>query len=441
MFDTGGISIKPAGGMEDMKGDMGGAAAVVGAMHAIAKRKAKANVVGIIGLVENMPDGKAQRPGDIVTSKSGQTVEIINTDAEGRLVLGDLLTYTSSATIRWSTIDLATLTGAVIVALGHYHAGMYPTTTPSPRSSRPPAMATGDQVWRMPLGKDYDGLIDSKVADMKNTGGRTAGSITAAQFLKRFVGEATWATSISRVPRWAPRTTRSAARSAPVGAGAGASAVLDRFIADNHAVEITMKLYTSKTLSPFGRTVSIVADELGLTEDIEAIDTTVKPTEPNTEFQALNPLRKIPALDTRRRTVLADSPVIVEYLCARVGDTRLLGRGTRERVDDPREVRARPRGDRGGGVRPLRDRGATGRQAWDAWVADLMDKVGAVLPDVRQNLPEAAGRLTIVDISLAALLGYLDFRYPDPRLAGALALAEWLTPLEERPSFEATKPA
>ncbi|WP_226583997.1 leucyl aminopeptidase [Acuticoccus sediminis] len=230
VFDTGGISIKPAGGMEDMKGDMGGAAAVVGTMTAIASRKAKANVVGIIGLVENMPDGNAQRPGDIVRSKSGQTVEIINTDAEGRLVLGDLLTYTIE---RWQpavTIDLCTLTGAIIVALGHYYAGMYATDDAVAAKLSAAGAATGDQVWRMPLAKEYDGLIDSKVADMKNTGGRSAGSITAAQFLKRFVGDANWAhIDLAGTAMGGP--TNEISRTFGTGWGVR---LLERFIADNY---------------------------------------------------------------------------------------------------------------------------------------------------------------------------------------------------------------
>lgn len=194
VFDTGGISIKPAGGMEDMKGDMGGAAAVVGAMHAIAKRKAEANVVGIIGLVENMPDGNAQRPGDIVTSMSGQTIEIINTDAEGRLVLADALWYAQETYKPELIIDLATLTGAIIVALGNEHAGLFCNDDGLAQALDAAGKATGDTVWRMPLGKPYDKLIDSTFADMKNTGGRWAGSVTAAQFLQRFVQDGTkWA--------------------------------------------------------------------------------------------------------------------------------------------------------------------------------------------------------------------------------------------------------
>ena len=192
-FDTGGISIKPAAGMEDMKGDMAGAACVVGLMHALAARKAKVNAVGIIGLVENMPDGKAQRPGDIVTSLSGQTIEIINTDAEGRLVLADLLWYVQDRFKPQFMIDLATLTGAILVALAHEHAGLFSNDDPLSEKLSAAGKQTGEKVWRMPLGSAYDKLIDSKFADMKNTGGRHGGSITAAQFLQRFVNEVPWA--------------------------------------------------------------------------------------------------------------------------------------------------------------------------------------------------------------------------------------------------------
>ncbi|MEW5421818.1 leucyl aminopeptidase [Amorphus sp. 3PC139-8] len=192
VFDTGGISLKPAANMEDMKGDMGGAATVVGLMHALASRKAKTNVVGVIGLVENMPDGNAQRPGDIVAAMDGQTIEIINTDAEGRLVLADALHYTIDRFKPRFVVDLATLTGAVIIALGHHNAGLFTNDDGLAGEFSAAGLATGDQVWRLPLGASYDKLIDSKVADMKNTGGRAAGSITAAQFLKRFVGETPW---------------------------------------------------------------------------------------------------------------------------------------------------------------------------------------------------------------------------------------------------------
>jgi leucyl aminopeptidase len=186
VFDTGGISIKPAAGMEDMKGDMGGAAAVTGLMHTLAARKAKVNAIGIIGLVENMPDGAAQRPGDIVRSMSGQTIEIINTDAEGRLVLCDALTYCQEKFKPEIMINLATLTGAVMVALGQHHAGLFSNDDKLSEALSKAGEITQERVWRLPLDPAYDKMIDSKFADMKNTGGRYAGSITAAQFLKRF---------------------------------------------------------------------------------------------------------------------------------------------------------------------------------------------------------------------------------------------------------------
>ncbi|MCJ8144126.1 leucyl aminopeptidase [Ancylobacter sp. A5.8] len=193
VFDTGGISIKGAAGMEDMKGDMAGAACVVGLMHALASRKAKVNAVGLIGLVENMPDGKAQRPGDIVTSMSGQTIEIINTDAEGRLVLGDVLWYAKERFKPQFMVDLATLTGAIMVALGTEHAGLFSNDDTLAGRLFAAGQNTGEKVWRLPLSSDYDKLIDSRFADMKNTGGRFGGSITAAQFLQRFVGDVPWA--------------------------------------------------------------------------------------------------------------------------------------------------------------------------------------------------------------------------------------------------------
>jgi len=192
-FDTGGISIKPAGNMEDMKGDMAGAACVVGLMHALAARKAKVNAVGAIGLVENMPDGRAQRPGDIVKTMSGQTIEIINTDAEGRLVLADVLHYVRGRFKPKFMINLATLTGAIIVALGQEYAGLFANDDKLVERLSKAGEATGERVWRMPLGPEYDKMIDSKFADMKNTGGRWAGSITAAQLLQRFVGKTPWA--------------------------------------------------------------------------------------------------------------------------------------------------------------------------------------------------------------------------------------------------------
>jgi leucyl aminopeptidase len=192
-FDTGGISIKPAGSMEDMKGDMAGAACVVGLMHALAARKAKVNAIGAIGLVENMPDGNAQRPGDIVTSMSGQTIEIINTDAEGRLVLADVLWYVGQKFKPKFMVDLATLTGAILVALGTEYAGLFSNNDELSDRLTKAGRATGEHVWRMPLGPEYDKQIDSKFADMKNTGGRNGGSITAAQFLQRFVEDIPWA--------------------------------------------------------------------------------------------------------------------------------------------------------------------------------------------------------------------------------------------------------
>ncbi|HYA04263.1 MAG TPA: leucyl aminopeptidase [Xanthobacteraceae bacterium] len=192
-FDSGGISIKPAQNMEDMKGDMAGAACVVGLIHALAARQAKVNAVGAIGLVENMPDGKAQRPGDIVKTMSGQTIEIINTDAEGRLVLADVLHYVNKRFKPKFMINLATLTGAIIVALGQQYAGLFSNDDKLAERLSKAGEATGEQVWRMPLGTEYDKMIDSKFADMKNTGGRWAGSITAAQLLQRFVDKTPWA--------------------------------------------------------------------------------------------------------------------------------------------------------------------------------------------------------------------------------------------------------
>lgn len=193
VFDTGGISIKPAGGMEDMKGDMAGAAAVVGLMHTLASRKAKVNVLGAIGLVENMPDGKAQRPGDIVTSMSGQTIEIINTDAEGRLVLADVLWHVKQAYNPKFMVNLATLTGAIVVALGNHHAGLFSNNDALAQNLTKAGQESGEWLWRMPLGPLYDKDIDSKFADVKNSGGRNAGAITAAQFLQRFVDGCPWA--------------------------------------------------------------------------------------------------------------------------------------------------------------------------------------------------------------------------------------------------------
>ncbi len=186
-FDTGGISIKPAAGMEDMKWDMGGAAAVAGTMLALARRKAQADVIGVCGLVENMPDGNAQRPGDVVTTMSGQTVEVINTDAEGRLVLCDAVTWVQKEYAPATIIDLATLTGAIIISLGHEHAGMFSNDDLLAGQLDAAGKASGDKLWRFPIGPAYDKLIDSPIADMKNVGPRYGGSITAAQFIQRFV--------------------------------------------------------------------------------------------------------------------------------------------------------------------------------------------------------------------------------------------------------------
>jgi leucyl aminopeptidase len=229
-FDTGGISIKPAGSMEDMKGDMGGAACVVGLMQALAARKAKANVVGAIGLVENMPDGNAQRPGDIVTSMSGQTIEIINTDAEGRLVLADVLWYVAKKFKPKFMVDLATLTGAIMVALGTEYAGLFSNNDELAERLMKVGLATGERVWRMPLGPEYDKQIDSQFADMKNTGTRNGGSITAAQFLQRFVDGTPWAhLDIAGTAMGAPKTEINQSW----GSGFGVR-LLDRLVAEHY---------------------------------------------------------------------------------------------------------------------------------------------------------------------------------------------------------------
>ncbi|MGE7467802.1 leucyl aminopeptidase [Bosea sp. NPDC003192] len=229
-FDTGGISIKPAGGMEDMKGDMAGAACVTGLMQALAARKAKVNAVGVIGLVENMPDGKAQRPGDIVTSLSGQTIEIINTDAEGRLVLADVLWYTQERFKPVFMVNLATLTGAILVALAQENAGLFSNSDELSERLTAAGKATGETVWRMPLSPAYDKMIDSKFADMKNSAGRHGGSITAAQFLQRHVNDTPWAhLDIAGTGMGSPNseTNRS------WGSGWGVR-LLDRLVADHY---------------------------------------------------------------------------------------------------------------------------------------------------------------------------------------------------------------
>ena len=230
VFDSGGISIKSAGGMEDMKGDMGGAAAVVGTLHALASRKAKANVVGAIGIVENMPDGASYRPSDIVTSLSGQTIEVINTDAEGRLVLADVLWHVQKTYSPKLMIDLATLTGAIIVALGQDIAGLFSNDDELATRIAAAGELTGEKVWRMPLIPAFDKAIESKFADMKNTGGRHGGAATAAAFIKRYVNDLPWAhldiagVGMSSSPSEINRSW---------GAGWGVR-LLDRFVRDNH---------------------------------------------------------------------------------------------------------------------------------------------------------------------------------------------------------------
>ena len=231
VFDTGGVSIKPAAGMEDMKGDMGGAAAVVGLMRALAGRKAKVDAVGVVGLVENAIDGNAQRPGDIVTALSGTTVEVLNTDAEGRLVLADALWYCQDRFKPRFMVNLATLTGAIIVALGNQHAGLFSNDDALADQLLAAGLETGEKVWRMPLGPEYDKMIEGKFADIKNIGnGRAAGSITAAQFLKRFVNDVPWAhLDVAGTAMGSPANEYNQSW----GSGFGVR-LLDRFIAANY---------------------------------------------------------------------------------------------------------------------------------------------------------------------------------------------------------------
>jgi leucyl aminopeptidase len=230
-FDTGGISIKPAGGMEEMKWDMAGSAAVIGTLRALAARKAKVNVVGVVGLVENMPSGNAQRPGDVVTSMSGQTIEVLNTDAEGRLVLADALHYTVTRFAPKVMVDLATLTGAIIVAIGSSRAGLYATSDRLAKSLHAAGEATGERLWQMPLGEDYDALINCDIADMKNiSDGREAGSVTAAQFLKRFVGDTEWAHLDIAGTAWSKKSTATV----PKGATAFGVRLLHDWIAKHY---------------------------------------------------------------------------------------------------------------------------------------------------------------------------------------------------------------
>ena len=229
-FDTGGISIKPAAGMEDMKWDMGGAGAVAGAIKALALRKAKAHVIGVCGLVENMPGSTAQRPGDIVTTMSGQTVEVINTDAEGRLVLCDALTWVQRKYKPRTIVDLATLTGAMIIALGHEHGGLFSNSDELADQLLAAGKASGDKLWRLPMGEAYDKLLESPIADMKNVGPRDAGSISAAQFLLRYIDDGV---------RWAHLDIAGmvwAAKPGPLwdkGATGYGVRLIDRFVADN----------------------------------------------------------------------------------------------------------------------------------------------------------------------------------------------------------------
>ncbi|WP_415403064.1 leucyl aminopeptidase [Tateyamaria sp. SN3-11] len=234
VFDTGGISLKPAAGMEDMTMDMGGAGVVAGTMRALALRKAKANVVGLVGLVENMPSGNATRPGDVVTSMKGDTVEIINTDAEGRLVLCDVMWYAQERFTPAGMVDLATLTGAIIIGLGHENAGVFSNNDDFCDAFLKAAEKEGEGAWRMPLGKAYDDLLKSRIADMKNIGGRPAGSVTAAQFLQRFVKpETPWIhLDIAGVA-----SVKSATKLAPAGATGWGVMALNRLVADNYETE------------------------------------------------------------------------------------------------------------------------------------------------------------------------------------------------------------
>ena len=226
-FDTGGISIKPSGGMEDMKWDMGGAGVVAGLMYSLALRKANVNAIGIVGLVENMPDGNAQRPGDIVKSMSGQTIEVLNTDAEGRLVLADILWYINQTYKPEIIIDLATLTGAIIVALGDLYAGLFSNNDKLANNLLDVSKSMKENLWRLPLDEGFDKLLNCDVADMKNiTGTRGAGSITAAQFLKRFVGDTKWAHLDIAGVTWSRKGTN---LSRPGGTGFGVR-LLDKFV-------------------------------------------------------------------------------------------------------------------------------------------------------------------------------------------------------------------
>jgi leucyl aminopeptidase len=231
-FDSGGLSLKPGASMMGMKGDMGGAAAVTGTMRALAARKARVNAVGVIGLVENMPDGNAQRPDDVVTSMSGQTIEVLNTDAEGRLVLADALTYTQRKFKPKFVIDLATLTGAIMIALGNDHAGLFSNNDQLATRITDAGKSAGEAVWRLPLGDGYDKLLKSKIADMKNIGGPYAGSIVAAQFLQRFVEkDQAWAHLDIAGVAWQDGEQKPLSPGWGVGWGVR---VLDRLVADHY---------------------------------------------------------------------------------------------------------------------------------------------------------------------------------------------------------------
>ncbi|WP_343698988.1 leucyl aminopeptidase [Caulobacter sp.] len=230
-FDTGGISIKPAEGMEDMKWDMGGAAAVAGVMHALAGRKAKVNAIGVLGLVENMPDGAAQRPGDVVTSMSGQTIEVINTDAEGRLVLADALWYTQEHFKPKFMIDLATLTGAIIISLGNDYAGLFSNNDGLSEKLLAAGEAEREPLWRLPLPKAYEKQIESPIADLTNLGGRAGGSITAALFLQHFVGGLPWAHLDIASTAWRKGSTDP---TVPDGAAGFGVRLLNRLVADTY---------------------------------------------------------------------------------------------------------------------------------------------------------------------------------------------------------------
>ena len=230
-FDTGGISIKPAAGMGEMKWDMAGAGVVIGLMRLLAARDAKVNAVGVVGLVENMPSGSAQRPGDIVKSMSGQTIEVLNTDAEGRLVLADALWYCQDRYKPALMIDLATLTGAIIVALGHDHAGLFANNDELAERLLAAGKAVGEKLWRLPLDDAYNRAIDSDAADVKNIAGdRAAGSIVGAQFVQRFVNKVPWAHLDIAGVAWSKKDSPTV----PKGATAFGVRLLDRFVAEHY---------------------------------------------------------------------------------------------------------------------------------------------------------------------------------------------------------------